>query len=211
MSVEERRVRKEQEMAQMPTIPAGHLEALTEIETTTQRMATAEKMTMTREGEAEVQIGVKGEGHEIRAETKTEREGIDAATVMMTTDAIVRKKSGKRGNQKEVTMTKTEEKGSARKNQTEAVAPGKGINVAGKTKTLDVAVTIVLGIVRKGMTEGAMTEVIETDLHLLRHQAGMINMGILSQIIGETEAKEDETIVMNRVMAVTDPFLALKL
>lgn len=202
MSVEERRVRKEQEMAQMPTIPAGHLEALAEIEMTTQRMATAEKMTMTREGEAEVRIGVKGEGHEIRAETKTEREGIDAATVM-TTEAIVRKKSGKRGNQKEVTMTKTEEKGSARKNQTEAVAPGKGINVAGKTKTLDVAVTIVLGIVRKGMTEGAMTEVIET--------ADMINMGILSQIIGETEAKEDETIVMNRVMAVTDPPLALKL
>lgn len=204
MSVEERKVWKEQEMAQMPTIPAGHLEALTEIEATTQRVATAEKMTMTREGEAEVRIGVKGEGHEIRAETKTEREGIDAATtVMMTTDAIVRKKSGKRGNQKEVTMTKTEEKGSARKNQTEAVAPGKGINVAGKTKTLDVAVTIVLGIVRKGMTEGAMTEVIET--------ADMINMGILSQIIGETEAKEDETIVMNRVMAVTDPPLALKL
>ena len=202
MSVEERRVRKEQEMAQMPTIPAGHLEALTEIEATIQRMVTAEQMTMTREGEAEVRIGVKGEGHEIRAETKTEREGIDAATVM-TTEAIVRKKSGKRGNQKEVTMTKTEEKGSARKNRTEAVAPGKGINVAGKTKTLDVAVTIVLGIVRKGMTEGAMTEVIETD--------DMINMGILSQIIGETEAKEDETIVMNRVMAVTDPPLALKL
>ena len=203
MSVEERRVRKEQGMAQMPTIPAGHLEALKEIEATTQRMATAEKMTMTREGEAEVRIGVKGEGHETRAETKTEREGIDAATVRMTTDAIARKKSGKRGNQKEVTMTKTEEKGSARKNQTEAVAPGKGINVAGKTKTLDVAVTIVLGIVRKGMTEGAMTEVIET--------ADMINMGILSQIIGETEAREDETIVMNRVMAVTDPPLALKL
>ena len=207
MSVEERRVRKEQEMAQMPTIPAGHLEALTEIEMTTQRMATAEKMTMTREGEAEVRIGVKGEGHEIRAETKTEREGIDAATARMTTDAIARKKSGKRGNQKEVTMTKTEEKGSARKNQTEAVAPGKDINVAGKTKTLDVAVTIVLGIVRKGMTEGAMAEVIETDLRLLRHPADMINMGILSQ----TEAKEDETIVMNRVMAVTDPPLALKL
>ena len=65
-------------------IPVGHLEALTEIETTTQRMATAEKMTMTREGEAEaeVRIGVKGEGHEIRAETKTEKEDIDAATVI---------------------------------------------------------------------------------------------------------------------------------